>query len=330
MQIIGLTKDNVEYFKDYLTADVADNIGRRFTCGMVLIPDDEENDEAAPTDEEPSYEDLTPVGAIVWELRQGEGTFDIDSRILSVKAKDEEAADTLLEEYSQLVVQMEGGNSYFELPSTLGSVEKKALEKAGFSLETREGDVISVALADLGMALDSDGKTDDEIKHLSEAEERDFDNAIARLDDEGKRGSCEDMPYLPMDYFDSEISCFKADEDDLFTAVVLMHRRPSGKIDVDLAEVVEDAKEDIKKLLKQSVVYAEDICDPGTKFFFDRSNPALKKLTKELFPTAKGAQVYSGFRKEELPEPVEAEEGEDYLDDDYYPEDAEEVDEDLL
>ncbi|MBQ7615277.1 MAG: hypothetical protein IJU77_09540 [Butyrivibrio sp.] len=326
MQIIGLTKDNVEFFTDYLTADVAENIGRLFISGIVLIADGEAaSDEEAPVDEAPSYADMTPVGAIVWELMHGEGEEDYDCRILSVKANDEEAADALLREYTGIVVSMECKTSYFDLPSTLGSVEKKALEKAGFSLETREGDVVSIALADLGMELDSDGKLDNGIKPLSEANESDFGNAIMRLDDEDKRGSCADMPYLPKDYFDGEISCYK-DDGDLVNAIVLMHRRPSGKIDVDLAEVIEDAGEDIKKLLKQSVLYAEDIYDPGTKFFFDRSNAALRQLTNELFPKVKGSRICSGFRQEELPEKEEGED-EDYSLEDYYME-GEDLEED--
>lgn len=330
MQIYGLTKENVEFFTDYLTADVAENIGRSFTCGFVVTEDPEEPSDAdKPSDAEAiaeeetqyveteaiaeddiSYANATPIAAIVWELCQGENDLDVVSRILFVKAKDEEAADILMQEYTELAVKMECISSSFDLPKTLGSVEKKALEKAGFSLEESEGDVICVALADFGMALALGDKADDEVKPLSEAEERAFDNAITRLDDDGKRGIYEDMPYLPKDFFDNSISCYMED-DDLISALVLFHRRPSGKIDLALVEVLDEYEIDIKRLLRQSVLLSEDLYEPGARYFIDRSDASLNELSKELFPKAKGIQVISGFRKEELPEEPENEEMED-------------------
>ncbi len=115
---------------------------------------------------------------------------------------------------------MECSFSSFELPSSLGSIEKNALEKAGFETENKEGKVISVALVDMGNALMDYDRLDDNIRPLKEAEDREFENAIARLDYEGKCGSLEDMPYLPKDYFDNEISCYSSDED-LISAMVL-------------------------------------------------------------------------------------------------------------
>ena len=42
MQIIGLTKENVNDYEDFLTKDIAEYIGREFTCGFVVARDDED------------------------------------------------------------------------------------------------------------------------------------------------------------------------------------------------------------------------------------------------------------------------------------------------
>ena len=91
MQIIGLTKENVNDYEDFLTKDIAEYIGREFNCGFVVARDDEDK----------------PTEGIVWELRRGDDELDTNSRILFIKAYDEESAKVLLDEYTESAVLVE-------------------------------------------------------------------------------------------------------------------------------------------------------------------------------------------------------------------------------
>ena len=286
MQIIGLSKENVNDYSDFLTKDIAEWIGRDFTCGFIVTKDEEE----------------TPSAGIVWELRRGEDELDTKSQILFIKAKDEESAKVLLEEYTATAVLVECSTSAFSLPAPLGSVEKSALEKAGFSLEEKESAVYNITLADIGMALLKNGSdTDDRIKPLSEAEDRFFGAMIAGLDIDGNRGICEDLPFLPRDFFDNEVSCYYEDDEEVY-AVSLVHKRPSGKIELDLIYSQDNNQDNLLNIMKQTVFYADEKYDPATKFVIDGRDERALEISKKLFPKAKGIKVFEGIRKEELPE----------------------------
>ncbi len=282
MLIAGLLPENVNEYKSFLTEDAAEFIGREFVRGFVLIPD----------------EGTEPVAGIIYALSSGEGISDIVSKILFLKAEDEESADILLDEYTRTVTYMECTSSVFNLAG-VGKVEKQALEKAGFTMETKEGSVITLALADFGMALlGAKDKRDESIRPLSEADDRAFDDIIAEFELSDITGACEDLPYLPREFYDSDISCYAEDEGDI-VAVALFHKRPSGKIELDLIAGSEENEVELKELLKQSAILAEEIYAPNTKFYLDRSDSIVADLVKDLFPKAKGHQILSGSRKEE-------------------------------
>ena len=293
MRIENLTQENVSDLKEFLTQDIAEWIGRNFVSGFVLLPEDE-----------PS-----PAAGIVWQLVAGEDEYETDCRILFIKAEDDESADALLLQFSGLVAEMGCEGSLFELPVSLGDVEKKALEKAGFTLKTEEGEVVSLTQADIGMALITEkDKLREDIKKLSEADERLFDVAMAELEMNGIRGTCMDLAYLPAGFFENDISCFLDDEGDI-AAMALFHRRPSGTIELDLLSGTGESGEDTIPLLKQAIMYSEEIYAPRTRFLFDRSDENISSFVAKYFPKAKGAQVIKGFRKEEpLPLDEDAEE----------------------
>ena len=305
MRIENLTTDNVNDYLEFLKEDNAEWIGRKFVSGFVLIPDDEN----------------IPKAGIIWELINGEDEFETNCRILFIKADDEECADALLSQYSDLVVMMECEKSVFELPTTLGDIEKNALEKAGFELSTEESEIIHLALADLGMAIvtDKDRKRDD-IKKLSEVDERMFDVAVSELEMDGIRGVCSDLSYLPKDFFDNEISSFLDDEGDI-SAMVLFHKKPSGIIEIDLMSAIGDSDSDPIELLKQSIMYSDEIYEPNTKFLIDMHDKDLNALVQKYFAKFKAPKVIRGFRKENLLPPDDFDE-----DDIEYIEDVEEED----
>lgn len=298
MLITGLTKDNVQEYRDFLTSDIAELIGRNFVSGFALEDEDTNS----------------PLAGIVWEFTQGEDELDTRSRILFIKAKDEESAGNLLEAFTDIATQTGCSDTVFDLAASMGSVEKKALEEAGFSMEEREGQVVSVALADLGMTLLNDkDKADERVIPLSEIDDRELYSALSGLDMEGIRGTCDDMPYLARDYFEDEISCCLEDEEDEeLNALVLFHKKPSGKLELILCEALEDATMSAVDLLKQAVMLAEEKYEPSTKILIDCRYGQLQKLINSLFPKAKSTKVIAGYRKEAGPnlDELEAEEEE--------------------
>ncbi len=286
MQITGLTKENVNDYADFLTNDIAECIGREFVCGFICMKDGEDK----------------PSAGIVWELKSGDDELDTNSRILFIKALDEESAKVLLDEYTESAVLAECSKSYFSLPITLGSIEKTALENAGFSLEEKEGSVIAVPLADIGMVLlDYRDDTDSRIRPLREAEDRFFDSMIAGLDMDGYCGICDDLSFLPRDYFDNDVSCYYEDDEEVY-AVALVHRKPSGKVELDLLHSLDDDPKYLLLIMKQTALLAEDKYDPSTKFLIDRHDERSMMICKKLFPKEKGARVFEGMRKEEVPQ----------------------------
>ncbi len=295
MQIIGLTLENANDYSGFLTADIAELIGRDFVCGFVLVPDEDEK----------------PVAGIVWELGRGKNELETYSHILFIKAKDAESAKLLLEEYTETVVYVECNASTFELATSLGSVEKKALEEAGFAIEEKEGSVVSIMLADLGMTLlKGTEEADENLRPISEADEREFGGLIARFDLDDNRGSLEDLPYLPRTYFDEDISCYIAQGEQI-GALALFHKKPSKKVEVCFIAALEEAEATMEQMVKEAVIHAEEKLDPPTKFLFNKKDEDLFAFIKKNFPKAKGAQVLYGFRKEELPKPEEEEPDED-------------------
>lgn len=286
MQIIGLTKEKVNDYVDFLTEDIADYIGREFICGFVCVKDGEDE----------------PSAGIIWELGRGDDDLDTKSRILFIKALDEESMKVLLDEYTESAQLAECSGSYFSLPDTLSSVEIDALKKAGFSLEEKEGTVISIPLSKIVNTLIKDGYDRDEnIKPLYEAEDRLFDSMIAGLGIDGYYGICEDLAFLPRDFFDNDISCYYEDDEEIL-AVLLAHKRPSGQIEIDLLHGFDNDPNYVLNIMKQTVLLARDKYEPSTQFLIDRHDERAQVVSKKLFSNIKGDKVYVGSRVEELPE----------------------------
>ena len=289
MQITGLTKENVHDYIDFLSMDIAECIGREFTCGFVCIKEGEDR----------------PSAGIVWELKQGDDELDIKSHILFIRALDEESANVLMDEYTESALLAECGSSYYSLPNTLGGVEINALKKAGFSLEEKESSVISVSLSEIIKRLLKHGDDQyDNIKPLSQAEDRFFSSMIAELDFEGYHGICDDLLFLPREFFDNDVSCYYEDDEEVY-AIVLVHEKPSGKIVLDLLHSHDEDPNTLIHIMKKTVMLAEAKYDPATEFLIDRHDKRSLLMCQKLFPKETGEMVYEGMRKENIPQSEE-------------------------
>ena len=118
MRSIEIDEDNSEDFSDYIDEDMIDNMDRTFFRGIGATDDDD-----------------TPLGALVFELKNSESEEDTTSRIHSFKAENDEAKELILSEYEKLISEEDVVESFYELAD---EETAKLLKAGGFSFETSE------------------------------------------------------------------------------------------------------------------------------------------------------------------------------------------------
>ena len=99
MHIVNLDEDNIEMYVDFLTLDVAENIGRTFYKGLVVETEGE------------------PLAGMVWNVRNMMNDEDNESHISFLKINDEEAGNLLFEEYKDLAREDDVVKTTFSLPA---------------------------------------------------------------------------------------------------------------------------------------------------------------------------------------------------------------------
>ena len=114
----------------------------------------------------------------------------------------------------------------------------------------------------------------------------------------GVRGLCEDLEYLPRDYFDNDVSCY-CEEDGMINGVLLVHEDALGELQIILMFAVgEDPQRIVGHLMSLALTNAKVIYKPQTKICIDRHNYAALALSEKLFPSGFGVPVYVGSRQE--------------------------------
>ena len=102
MDIVNLDEENIEMYTDYLTPDVAENVGRTFYRGLIV----EDND--------------SPVAGMVWDVKNMMRDDDVEIHISFLRIDDEEATEPLFEEYKTSVMEDGVVRSCFSLPARMG------------------------------------------------------------------------------------------------------------------------------------------------------------------------------------------------------------------
>ena len=281
MEIIRLTEDNIWDYEEYLTEDMADNLGRTYYSGLVVTDEDE------------------PVAGMVWELLKSEDETTDENHIEFFQCKDESAAKLLFDEYDSITRSAGVKKSTFTLAAKPGKEEKDILKNAGFSVKLMEGDIITAKLSDVAENEFLKKITPDEsVKPLRTATQRGFSLAMRRLTEAGHKGTCQDIAMLPRIFFENDVSCY-AEDDGVISGLFLCHRRPSGMVEVMMMAAM--GKNQVKKLpamIKQAIQSGVELYDPDTKIIINRHNYASLALGEKLFPTGFGMPVYVGERTE--------------------------------
>ena len=115
------------------------------------------------------------------------------------------------------------------------------------------------------------------------------------------KGNCEDISYLPRNYFDSDLSCYYEEQDSI-QGMLLFHKTPSGHLELALLRAMPKKSKEMPQILLQLMAYCAGQMEslyPGDAIVaVNRHDQSSLLLTEKLFPRGFGRPVYSGSRKE--------------------------------
>lgn len=178
-------------------------------------------------------------------------------------------------------------------------LEKKALlSEAGYATEERESEAISVTVDELTALPFVSRKTPDYVKGLRDISQRQFKRGLGSCMIHGRTGLLEDMEYLPMEWFEQDVSSVVL-MDGRVSGMLLVHQLPSKRLSVDLLFASSgDVQLDIMRMITHSVRAAVDKYPKDTPVLLRRHNSMVHHLTDRLFADKKGEKILYGERKE--------------------------------
>ena len=284
MIIIELNGINASIYASYMGEDIAENLDREFYRGFVVK----------------SEEDDSFAAGIVWEYRNVGEEEKTESVIKWIRIANTDAAEMLFSAYSEKIREYPVVRSRFVIPVKEGKTEKEALKRAGFTAKLTEGDSIIVTLAELlKMPLAQKRKIPEQVSTISDLSLRTFKRGITKCVMAGRKGLCEDLIYLPMSWFEADVSCC-AKKEDLICAYLLFHKLPSGMHSIQLMVALgEDFQQNLIGMMRKFIFSMEEKYPPDTKILLNRHNQASLQLTEKLLPRGFGIPVYAGERKEQ-------------------------------
>lgn len=284
LEIQEITEDNVFEYADLLGEDMAENLERTFYRGLAVVSEDSRQ----------------PLAMMIWELKNSERE-DLDNvnSIEWLMISENEAGERLFEEYGERAAKEKVKRSSFSIPAKPGNPEKALLKQLGFTAKLTEGNHIVVKVGEFSkLPLMKNRKKDPSIAPLKDATTRMFRKGIYRCVSMNFYGICEDLSYLPMSWFEPDVSCFSVKEDTI-NGFLLFHRQPSGCLSLQLlAAMGKDYQKTLVGLMRQAILSMEEYYPPETRVILDRHNQATLLLSEKLFPRGFGSPVYYGEREE--------------------------------
>ncbi|MBR3305637.1 MAG: hypothetical protein IKI75_00115 [Lachnospiraceae bacterium] len=279
MEFIEITSDNAEDFSAYIDEDMADDLDRVFFRGIGAL------------------EGGSPVGAIVYELKDSENEDDTKSRIHVLGGESDEIKGRLIEEYKKGLAEDEVLESFYE---TGDEILAGILEKNGFSSSQVEGPEIEVTIEDIKKLISvlKITRFPEHIQSISGLSLLQYRTFIKNCLFKGRHGICEDLSYLSKNWFEPDVSsCAVIDEK--VEGMLLLKKTPSGKLIPQLyVDLGPDSKKDLLFLLAHTCVKTVEMYPADTKVIIRRHNDSVRNLTNKLIAGRKGDMVFFGTRNE--------------------------------
>ncbi len=283
MKTISLTYENVGDYGAWIVPDMAENLDREYYRGLILEDDED-----------------TPVAGMLYEILYNEEERPTEAAIRWLKIMDGSVAPALFEAYGKAAKDNGVSRTSFVIPVKDSAVEKAALKEAGFRVKLTEGNDIIVTLDELkALPIMKSTAVPDSIRPLNRINARAFRRAVSKCSMLGKKGVCEDLSYLPLSWFDPDVSCY-SEEDGEVNGLMLFHKRPSGVVAIQLMiGLTSDPQMILLGMMRQFVISLEACYGPMVKVILDRHNQSSFKLSEKLLPRGFGIPVYAGDRDEE-------------------------------
>ncbi|MBO6214452.1 MAG: hypothetical protein J6N76_02815, partial [Lachnospiraceae bacterium] len=209
MELVEITEDNVEDYSDFIDVDLQENLERNFFVSLGV-----END------------DGTPLGAIVYEYLDYDSDNDTRSRIHSLKTSDDKITEILLNEYKENISAEEVTTSLFE---TEYEQLCELLKAHGFNTGKVESPAIRMTVGDIKKIAETAAgkKFPDYLLALEDVSLLQYRTFIKNCIISGRYGILEDLGYIPMSWYEGEISAVSI-ADEKIDGAFLIRKTPSG------------------------------------------------------------------------------------------------------
>ena len=278
MKIVEITDDNVDDYEGLLDAELLVNIGREYHRGLVV--EDEGSDDIS--------------SALFWVIKNQElHDMDTISEILELFSKDPVQCEEMLKVFDEKTRQSGAEKAMFEFDGP-DEVRDESLKDDDFKVRKGESRDIIVTVGDFAKLPFVKTKPPEYIKSLSDITERQFKNGIMTSVLHGRYGLLDDLPFLPMRWFDPELSSCVI-TDDKITGFLLVRRIKEGIYRVELLYALQpDARINLLNMIRASIRAAVAHRSADDRIILRRHSDSTDALVKMLFPGKKGEQVIQG------------------------------------
>ncbi len=275
MYLIDVTADNIKLFWPDINKLIVDSIGRGHYMAVGAM------------------EEGKALGIVVYTVRgAGEGN-EGNTGVLIYLSGDDEAIRALLDEYRMRSYKFSIISTIVETPDQKLS---ELLADYGFDMEEGESIDIYLKVQDIeNITAFKDIKTPDLIRPLGYASPIEFRYFLQEYAGRVDEGPLFDIESIPMDWYDTDVSCICIDEEGIDAAFLV---RFDGN-DTVIAEVLAGLGPESFKKLPYLLAYAASNAlytyTPDTKIIIRRRNKSVIKLVDKILNGKKGAKIYRGI-----------------------------------
>ncbi|MCR5212438.1 MAG: hypothetical protein K6C41_07820 [Lachnospiraceae bacterium] len=280
MNTVKITEENVGDYILFLDDDSSQNIGRTYFRGLAIHENDAE----------------PPKALVVWEYRNIHKEADNEAAISRFYFEEPKYAKEILDVLSKEADSFDTKRIVCNLFKT-DEKTKVILEDNGFSFEEKEDQNIEVTIAELvSLSFLTKKEIPDNVSDISELTVSQFRDGIQNCIANGRRGILEDLEYLPMEWFDEDLSsCVLVDGKVM--GFFLVHKAYSGKLKVDLLYATgTDAVIYLIDMARLSLRYALMKYPEDTITVLPRHNRLSADLIDRLFADKKGETIFVGVK----------------------------------
>ncbi len=280
VKIVEISNDNINEFFSYVGPDIADDMERRFYRGIGAKNEKEE-----------------VVGALIYELLPTDKLDENQSHIRFLKYDSKEAIEAIHQSYKEKAIYDHNIiETFYEIDNEEIS---DFLVAKGFSRDTKESDFVKVSLGELvDHPMLSSRELPAFITEIGSISVLQYRMAIRSFCLKGEHGILSDLLYLPMIWFDGDVSTCSVSEgkvDGLFLVRVM----PSGTLmPVLLFAQGEDYTKKLLMMLVHAAKKAKDKYPPQTMVVVGGKSKEVRSIVSKLLPEKKGEKLFYGSRKE--------------------------------